>query len=625
MAKKKNKQTRRAEERDKQSPQQISWKTVAAILVSIATFVGLIVNGLDFINYLREGYQQFLKLGLIVLGLIWLIILWLLFKQRNVYGILWLAVTILAGVIVWNGWRPYVQTREEKLIVLIAQFEGPEENFGLRNEIWEKLDEDFRNDADVKIETVNEIITPDSNSGSPRAMEIGERFQADIVIWGWYRPTVNPNITIHIENLSPAQIKTLQVSETYQPQATLAELEAFEIQRQLGSETSTLISFLTGLLRYKSSDYPEAIKRFEQILANTDISTLINPFDLHFALGNSYQWTNMHDSAIQNYDKAIEINPQSAIAYSNRGSAYLFLEEHEHAIQDFEMAIKIDPQLDAAFNNRGLIYFSLGEYERAIQDFDMLIEIAPSSAIGYSNRGVIYLSLGEYERAIQDFDKTIELFEFHDATAFYLRGSSYAHLGEQERAIQDYDKAIELDAQFVFAYDGRGVAYSYLGEYDKAIQNYTRAIEINPQYASAYNNRGMSYSELGLNESAIQDFDKAIQLNPNYDLAFYNRGGFYYQLGRYERAIQDFDKAIQLNPNMANAYNNRGLSYRKLDQNERAIQDYDKAIQLNPNMASAYRNRGLAYQALGKTAEAEADFKKYEELTGQKPPINILP
>jgi len=46
---------------------------------------------------------------------------------------------------------------------------------------------------------------------------------------------------------------------------------------------------------------------------------------------------------------------------------------------------------------------------------------------------------------------------------------------------------------------------------------------------------------------------------------------------------------------------------------------------LNPNMASAYRNRGLAYQALGKTAEAEADFKKYEELTGQKPPINILP
>src|SRR5574341_575088 len=110
----------------------------------------------------------------------------------------------------------------------------------------------------MEIESVNEVITPDSDSGSSRARELGKNLQADIVIWGWYRPTENPSITVHIENLSPIQIETLQKSEIYKPQASLAQLESFEIQRKLGSETSTLISFIEGTLKYKSGDFQTA-------------------------------------------------------------------------------------------------------------------------------------------------------------------------------------------------------------------------------------------------------------------------------------------------------------------------------------------------------------------------------
>ena len=117
----------------------ISWKAVLAILGSIAVLVSAIVSGMDFINYLREGYQQFLWLGIAMSGIIWLIVLWLLFKQRNVYWMLYLIVTILAGVVVWNGWHSYVQAREDKLVVLIAKFDGPEERYKLRDEILKQL------------------------------------------------------------------------------------------------------------------------------------------------------------------------------------------------------------------------------------------------------------------------------------------------------------------------------------------------------------------------------------------------------------------------------------------------------------------------------------------------------
>ena len=50
----------------KVSSEKFSWKTVFAILGSIAAVVGAIVSGLDFIQYLKAGYQEILWLGVVV-------------------------------------------------------------------------------------------------------------------------------------------------------------------------------------------------------------------------------------------------------------------------------------------------------------------------------------------------------------------------------------------------------------------------------------------------------------------------------------------------------------------------------------------------------------------------------
>jgi hypothetical protein len=308
----KSKQARKAEKATRQPSQGISWKTVISILFSIATAVSLIVGGLDFINYLREGYQQFLWLGIAVLGIVWLIILWLLFKQRNIYGILWLAVTILAGAAIWSGWRSYIQAREEKLIVVIATFDGPEEVYGMRNEMYEKLDQDFKNDSNIVIKTVNEIITPDSDSGSPRAVKLGKSLQADVVIWGWYRPTENPNIHIHLENMSHDFLTPLKDSSAFEPQSSLAELESFSFQQQFGGEVSELILFLDGFIQYKAGNYSDAILRF--------------------------------DKAITNYEGKPEIVSDRVQIFLYRANSNLHLNKFELAINDYTMAIQIAPQ-----------------------------------------------------------------------------------------------------------------------------------------------------------------------------------------------------------------------------------------------------------------------------------------
>jgi tetratricopeptide (TPR) repeat protein len=361
MAGKKSKSTTRAQLSRNNFAQGISWKTVVAILGSIAVLIGAIVSGLDFIRYLQEGYQQFLWLALIVIVLIWLIFLWLLVKQRNIYGVLWLAVSLLVGTIIWNGWRSYDQTRKDKVIVLIAQFDGPEETFGIRRQIMEELWKATKAYEDTVIIEGEEVAT-----SSAYARRLGEQTDADLVIWAWYRPTENPNITLHLENLSPSELSTLDESETYRPQASLADLDTFEIQSRLGSETSSLISFTTGYIHYNAGDYNTALERFNSILQADATSPFIPNIGLLYLVANCHSFLGNQAEAIRYYDQVILLRPDTPDAYFNRGIAHAESNHVEEAIQDYSQAIQLRPVYPDAYYNRAYIYDGIGEYELAI-------------------------------------------------------------------------------------------------------------------------------------------------------------------------------------------------------------------------------------------------------------------
>ena len=84
-----------------------------------------------------------------------------------------------------------------------------------------------------------------------------------------------------------------------------------------------------------------------------------------------------YEKAIEDYTKAIELKPDLAIAYNNRGNAYKGKGEFDVAIQDFNKAIELNPQFTIAYNNRGNAYRDKGEFDVAIQDFNKAIEVNP--------------------------------------------------------------------------------------------------------------------------------------------------------------------------------------------------------------------------------------------------------
>src|SRR5207248_1222460 len=97
-----------------------------------------------------------------------------------------------------------------------------------------------------------------------------------------------------------------------------------------------------------------------------------------------------HAERIPFLNRAIELKPDYANAYTSRGITYSGLKEYQRALEDYTQAITLDPQLAFAYNNRGNAYLELKEYQRAITEFDRAIMLDPSYAPAYHNRGNAY-------------------------------------------------------------------------------------------------------------------------------------------------------------------------------------------------------------------------------------------
>jgi tetratricopeptide (TPR) repeat protein len=108
------------------------------------------------------------------------------------------------------------------------------------------------------------------------------------------------------------------------------------------------------------------------------------------------------DLAITDYTSAIDIDPNYAKAYDNRGVAYAREGSLTRAIDDFTMAIAVNRSDAEAYNNRGHAYAQKGNSTQAVFDYTHAIENNAFYVKAYNNRGLAYYQLKEYDKAWAD-------------------------------------------------------------------------------------------------------------------------------------------------------------------------------------------------------------------------------
>ncbi|MGE3149924.1 MAG: tetratricopeptide repeat protein [Pseudorhodoplanes sp.] len=84
--------------------------------------------------------------------------------------------------------------------------------------------------------------------------------------------------------------------------------------------------------------------------------------------GNAYRAQRAFARAIADYDEALRLSPENAMAYADRGVAYANQGDHRRAIVDYSEAIRLNPRDQGFYRLRALAHYQLGDRARSDAD-----------------------------------------------------------------------------------------------------------------------------------------------------------------------------------------------------------------------------------------------------------------
>ena len=151
-------------------------------------------------------------------------------------------------------------------------------------------------------------------------------------------------------------------------------------------------------------DCDEAVRRYPNywVFRNTRGVVLAHRGDHEQAIREPGKAARDYAEAIEEYNKATEVNPSFAPAYMNRAVSYGETGRLDDALADYDRAIALKPDYPGAYFNRGNTYADREDYDRAIGDYTRAIALKPDYREAYYNRAVAWFYKKDYRRAWAD-------------------------------------------------------------------------------------------------------------------------------------------------------------------------------------------------------------------------------
>jgi adenylate cyclase len=181
--------------------------------------------------------------------------------------------------------------------------------------------------------------------------------------------------------------------------------------------------------------------------------------------------------------RAVELNPDLPEAHAARGLALSLRKKWRDATLEFERALELDPRSFEAAYYHGRASLSHGEFEKAAEMFARAADSRPDDYQALSMCGLALRKLGRKEEAVETARRALAAMERRvainpgESRAWYLGAADLMYLGEQERAFEWAERAIAVDPNEVSTLYNVGCVYALAGEKDRALANLERAVQ----------------------------------------------------------------------------------------------------------------------------------------------------
>jgi eukaryotic-like serine/threonine-protein kinase len=261
------------------------------------------------------------------------------------------------------------------------------------------------------------------------------------------------------------------------------------------------------------------------------------------------------DSAIEHFERAIEMDQKFALAYSALGGCYVNrvlkglgeAGDHEKAEAAFNKALALEPRLLEARMHMVFIYLSRNEKPQARAAVERLRDEFPNDVGVHFVRGVLARLDGEYERALRSFERMVRLNPAELVVASYNRSRIFMYQHRWEDALAELDQGAALEPDHPLIRTFRARVLFYRGEIEAARRLLEQVLENHPKMDGIRPILATCLAAQGKREEALEQLtDKVKEVAAaDHDIAYW-LGSVYALLGDDQEAIHWLRAASRL-------------------------------------------------------------------------------
>ena len=281
-------------------------------------------------------------------------------------------------------------------------------------------------------------------------------------------------------------------------------------------------------------------------------------FAEHIREGDKLFANYYYKSAISEYKKAIEKNPNEILAYKRLAETYLKNNEPEFAEENFKKALVFSPNSNDLKLGIARAYLNQNNTEDAKK---IIWDIPETHLEARYYQGISMILYEKYDDAIKIFNELVK----NSETSQSIKNKSENFIKTKE-TIELYAKDDKLFAKLYYFY-----TLSINDEYISAIPHLFSIINEKNNYRDAWIVLGYSYLRANKLNEAIDSLIKARDLDPEKAETSFYLGIAYFSNNEIEKAVYYLQKAQSLN------FKNKDLLDLKLAEVYNARNDFEKS------------------------------------------------
>jgi TolB-like protein/Tfp pilus assembly protein PilF len=216
--------------------------------------------------------------------------------------------------------------------------------------------------------------------------------------------------------------------------------------------------------------YPK-VKEYVKKALELD-NTLAEAYVILGNINRLYDWN--WKAAEQNFQKALQLNPNSANIHMWYAFLLAFTERFEEAILEAKRAQELDPLSSWINTHKGFIHSIAGQYDRAIKELQMTLVMDPDYWLAHHWLGDAYVGKFMIEEAIAEYEKAFDL-SSDDPYAMAILANNYYESGQKTKADNLFDRLKQMSRDgyvppmcFCWIYQARGEMDLYYEWLEKA-------------------------------------------------------------------------------------------------------------------------------------------------------------